>query len=388
MLKNVNRLICRNAVWIEGTHVGEFESFELQADSRTLGDKATLVLPLYAVGISRNNEQGARRRMRDVFNRSIIKPSAYVEVFCWYDGYEAIRVFAGFIEHIQEGFPTKLHLMDNAFILRFGEIKTAWNDLATLQRIVQDVIPVAQEAFMHEREKVGLPRTLPLHAGMQRVEPYLYYDTGPHNVQALTSPMSFRNFGAFSPYDVIQRLMNLLLLHGGVTKDFGVFVGADIEDANRPIIHLDTRLNVIDREIVPVDGRFIDYEVTVSGTMRDGKQKTVSTSGGFKPTEVQRNQNDFERTHSETVRRYSTLDTEEELKAFANRLLRMLKQMRNKGKITLLLYPKVDVLDVCRYTDSLFPELSAQYMIINYTFKASEKGYFQTLEVTDKVIDL
>jgi len=45
-------------------------------------------------------------------------------------------------------------------------------------------------------------------------------------------------------------------------------------------------------------------------------------------------------------------------------------------------------LDVCRYTDSLFPELSAQYMIINYTFKASEKGYFQTLEVTDKVIDL
>ena len=44
-----NFFICRNRVVIEGEDIGEFEGFTLDADWRTFGVTATLVLPMYAI---------------------------------------------------------------------------------------------------------------------------------------------------------------------------------------------------------------------------------------------------------------------------------------------------------------------------------------------------
>lgn len=53
---NSNMVICRNEVIIEGENVGQFESFKMQSNSRTFGDSATLVLPLYALGVVQSGE--------------------------------------------------------------------------------------------------------------------------------------------------------------------------------------------------------------------------------------------------------------------------------------------------------------------------------------------
>lgn len=368
---NTNRVICRNEVFIEGESVGHFESFETNCNSRGLGKTATLTLPLYAIGVSQSGE--ARSRMRNVFSNNIIKPCAQVEVYCWYEGMERVLVFNGFIEHIGEGFPSKLYLQDNTFILRFGNIQKAWNENATLQQIASDCIPVAQEAFKNEREKYGFTRPIP----------ELTYSVENKNVQAVTTSLSFRNWGARSPYETIKKLIQLLVLYGGVSDDYNLFIGAGVEDTTRPVVELDTRYNVIGRDIVPIDGRFVDYEVKITGILSNGKQYTAT--GGYTTSRSKDSKSEFQKTYGETYRGFSILNTPQAIQDFADRQLEMLRGFRNKGTLEMLLYPKINILDQVRYNDTIFPELSSLYYVLDYQFTANDSGYFQRLGVTDQI---
>lgn len=388
---NANLVICRNEVYVEDVYVGQFESFECRANSRTLGNTATLTIPLYAIGADMSGR--ARSRTRAVFvtesgerQENLIRPCAQVEVWCWYESWNAqtgenepqekVKVFSGFIEHVSEGFPTKLYLQDNSFILRFGNIQKGWNEDATLKTIVEDCIPIAQEGFDKERERLGFTRSIPK----------LTYSVEEKNVQAVTTSLSFRNWGARSPFDTIQKLMQLLCLYGGVSQNFNVFIGAGVTESTRPIIKLDTTMNVIERDIVPIDGRFVDYDVKITGILSSGKQYTAT--GGYGTTKDRNSRSNFEKTYGESFRGFSTHNNVKGIQEFADNMLAMLKGFRNKGKITLLLYPKVEIMDWCTYTDTVFPELSGGYYVLDYEFKADHNGYFQNLSVTDKVFAL
>lgn len=369
-----NVVICRNEVIIEEISVGEFESFELTANGRTLGNTAVLTLPLYAIGIDQTGP--ARARIRSVFSDNFIKPTAEVKVYCWYEGFEKLLVFSGFIEHVAEGFPTKLYLQDNSFILRFGQIQRAWNEDATLQQIVEDCIPIAQDGFKQEREVMGFARAIPS----------LTYSVTDANVQAVSTALSFRNWGARSPYDTIQKLMTLLVLYGGVDRNYNVFVGAGVTESTRPIIALSTKRNVVDRDIVPIDGRFVDYDVKVTGILKSGRQYTAT--GGYNTSRQTAQQSQFEKLYGESFRSFTTLNDVDSIQNYADDLLAMLKQNRNKGRITLLLYPKIEIMDWVTYEDTLFPQLSAGYYVLEYAFRADVNGYFQQLSVTDQVFAL
>lgn len=369
---NSNLVICRNEVIVEDENVGQFQSFEVTSNRQTLGASAVLTIPLYAIGTSEQTGE-ARTRVRNVFAPNVIKPCAKIEVFCWYEGEEKLKVFSGFIEHIGEGFPTKLYLQDNTYILRFGQIQKGWNEDATLQKIVKDCIPIAQEAFNKEREIMGLTMKIP----------ELTYSTENKNVQAVTTSLSFRNWGARSPYDTIRKLMQLLVLYSGVSDDYNVFIGAGVEKSTRPIIGLDTRYNVVSRDIVPIDGRFVDYDVKVTGILSNGKQYTAT--GGYGTTRSRDSRSQFDKTYGESQRYFTILNNVSAIQNFADRMLEKLKGFKNKGTITLLLYPKIELMDWITYNDTLFPELSSGYYVLGYSFKADESGYFQTLQVTDQL---
>lgn len=371
---NSNLVICQNEVYIEGVNVGQFESFEMNADANTLGKRAELTLPLYAIGVDQSGE--ARSRIRSVFSDDIIRPSAHVEVFAWYEGFDKVRIFNGWIVHVVEGFPTKLSLMDNAFILRYGSIQKGWNENATLQKIITDCIPIAVEAFTNERESQGFTEPIP----------ELTYSVENRNVQALTTALSFRNWGARSPFDTIQKLMQLLVLYGGVSDDYNVYVGAGVTENDRPLIELDTRYNVFDCNITPVDGRFVDYDVKITGILSNGKQYTAT--GGYGTSRSRQSRANFDKTFGENFRGFSLLNTPSALQDYADRVLAMLRGFRNKGTLTLLLYPKVEIMDWCNFTHTLFPELSSGYYVLQYRIKCDETGYFQYLTVTDKIFAL
>ena len=370
---NSNLLICRNEVVIEGESVGQFETFHLQSNSRTFGDSAVLTIPLYAIGVSQEGE--ARKRVRTVFKSNTIKPTALVEVFMWYDGFEKIRVFRGYIEHIGEGFPTTLYLRDFTFVLRFGSMQKGWNGNVTLQQIVKDCIPVSMEAFKKERDMMGLSSDIP----------ELFYEPNDRVVQATTTPIPAVKFAiGRSPYEIMQYLMQYFMMWAGVTDEGGVFIGAGVDDKSRlPLIELDTRYNVISRDIVPMDGRFVDYYVVVSGLLENGKRYTYTAGVKNSRTTDQRTQ--FDKKYGEPVRAWCMLQDKKGIEDFAERLLQHQKGFRNKGRITAFLYPKIQILDSIKYNDTVFPELSSTYYVLGYELTANENGYFQTLEVTDQI---
>ena len=319
-------------------------------------------------------------------NFNIIKLNSQVNVFVWYESWddstntyvilERVKVFTGFIAHIADGFPSKIYLQDNSFILRFGAIEKGWDEDATLQKIIEDCLPIAQEGFDAERKRFGFTRAIPK----------LTYSTEKKNVQAVTTPLSFRNWGGRSPFDTVQKLMQELVLYGGVSNDFNVFVGEGVTESTRPIIKLDTRYNIIEREIVPIDGRFVDYDVKVFGILKNGRQYTAT--GGSRTSKSAAEKSEFEQKYGEPIRGFSSNNTVEGIKDFADKLLVKLKGERNKGRLKLLLYPKLEIMDWVEYTDSVFEDLSGGYYILEYSFTADETGYYQNVSVTDQIYSL
>lgn len=379
---NSNVVICKNEVLIEGVSVGQFESFTLKADRRTLGATAVLTIPLYAIGVETPTSKGeAKARVRQTLltddRKLLIKPCAQVEVYCWYDGYDKVKVFSGYIEHIAEGFPSVLYLRDGSFILRFGAIKNTWSGDVTLRQITDKCIDVAWSAFKDERKKQGLTRSVPK----------LVYSTSGKNVQAVTTPISFDNFASGrSPFEVIQYLMQLLVLYAGVDNDNNFYIGAGVADTTREVVKLSTKYNVISRNITPTDGRFVDYDVKVTGVLKSGKKFTAT--GGIKNTRSAESSSALDRLTGESYRGYSLANTEKGIQETADRLLAKLKGTYNKGTITLLLYPKCQVLDHVDYDDTVFNIFDAKYYVTGYSLTCNERGYFQTLEVTDRVFML
>lgn len=389
MAKSSNRVICKNEVLVEGQSIGEFETFTLQARRETLGATATMTLPLYGIGVRpfRNGERqqaiasagNAAGRVRARAFLAEIKICARVEVFCWYEGYDKVKVFDGFIEHIEDGFPTKFYLRDATFILRFGTIDKAFNENATLQQIAESCIKIANAAFDKERESLGLVQGLRLVYNIQDTK----------TVQAVTTALSFENFASGrSPFEVIQYLQQQLVMYANAyyagEDKYNFYIGAGVTDSSTPIIELDTRYNVIGRELVRQDSRFVDYDVKVTGILASGKRFTATA--GLKTSKTASQTTEFEKKFGQPVRTFApNLTTAESIQKFADDLLNSLKGQKNKGTITLLLYPKCEVLDTVKYNDSIFDINDAQYYVIGYSFTASEKGYLQKLEVTDKV---
>lgn len=387
---NTNHVICKNRVEVEGVDIGQFESFKAQATSRTLGATAVMMLPLYALGTGDTSGRASARIRKQLESpnglQNIVKVCAKVEVFVWYESwdkdsnafvpFEEIRAFSGFIEHIADGFPAKIFLQDNSFILRFGAVENGWNGDATIQQVVEDCIPIANKGFKEERDKLNFTNVIP----------DLSYSLADQNVQAESSEVDFNNWGGRSPFETIQRLMQTFVLYGGVSTDYNVYVGAGVTESDRPIVNLDTRYNVISRDIVSVDGRFVDYDVKIVGILKNGRQYTAT--GGFKTSKSQSEKGEYEKVYGETVRGFCTSNNVEDIQAYADRQLNMLKQNRNKGTLTLLLYPKLEILDWFTYNDTVFEEVSGGYYVLGYAFTANERGYFQKVSVTDQIYAL
>ena len=289
-------------------------------------------------------------------------------------------MFHGYIERIEQGFPSKLYLRDGSFILRFGSMKQAWSGNVTLAKVIDSCIPVAQEAFNEARKSAGLTRS---------TKP-LKYSLDGKNVQAITDPFPFDNFAeGRSPFEVIQYLMREIISIAGVSEDNEVWMGLGVQDSQRikrEIVKLSTRYNVIQRDIIRENGMFVDYDVQVTYLGEDGKMYTVTAASDQKVVSEQSSK--LRKGFGEQHKAFCLFKKDGEAKGFADRLLASLKGEHNKGVITTLLYPKMQLFDHVSYDDTVFDEYDAQYYVIGYKFTANTKGFYQKIEVTDKVFAL
>lgn len=378
MAQTSNVVICRNRVEIEGIDVGQFETLSLSTRRGFVGTTGILTLPAYGIGITESGKSSnqqtvvasgtAKRRVRSKIEYGkTIKVGAKVEIFCWYESpqfdkplkvFDTVKVFSGFIEQIAEGFPNKFYLRDATFILKFGRLEKAFNENAPLSTIINECINTSKEAFAQFRFNSELDA------------PVVFdYSPTSKGLQLDDEGVAFNNFAAGrTPYQVIEYLAREMVMYAGCTVDNAFFFGYRGTKTIEPTVKLSTKTNVINRDIVGKDNRFVDYEVVVTSTDKEGKKVTgrAGSSGGVQ------------------IRKYVKPVGKLDVTQFAKDILGSIEGVQNEGEITLLLYPKIEWLDVVDYEDTIF-DLSTQFFVMNYTFTANDKGYYQKLGVTDKV---
>lgn len=355
---------CGCEVFIEGKSVGGFESLDFRDTKDTISNTCTIKLPVYAIGMTARTSP--EKRIRASLADINIKPGARIEVFCWYHDseimgqhFEKVRVFNGFIRQVIGGFPSTLICEDYAFVLRFGTIGKEWNTRTKLKDMIEYLLPISNKAFMDFREKNGFAPD-----GFNK----LTFDS----TNSAEVEFALKTFKNISPYDALEKLLRMFTLYGYVNDDGQVYFGLGVKDKTKRTVELATNTNVIGRDITPSNGQFVNYKVVVNGLMKDGTKYTY----------------EYGDSEGQPERLFSPLNTKEGIKEFAHRVMARLQGDRNKGTISILLYPEVRMFDYIQYTDTLFSELSGGYYVTGRRVTCGKNGFVQQLTVTNEMFML
>lgn len=362
-----NFLRCRNEVFVEGLNIGQFASFSSSNTRDSISGSGTLSIPLYTIAVDRTGTAPGENvpltnRVRVGIDKAKLIPGATIQVYAWYEVaelgiyYERRLVFNGYIKKVTGAFPTIIEVEDMAFPLRFGRVGKDWNPNTTLTNILNEIIPISNAAFQEYRNKNNLTSE--------------WTQLSVAESETATASFTMDVWRNISPYSALSRLMNLFKIYCTVYDDGQVYAGIGLGDTTTATIDLSTRLNVVGCDIVPQSSMFTDYYVQVNGLDRTGRKLTVELGD----------------TQGEPVRlKFSPLNTAEGLQEVANSALQRLKGDRNKGTITTKLYPIVNLFDFCRFTHTLFPELSGNYYVIGTELQLGDDGYNQILTVTNEI---
>lgn len=355
----LNYFICENEVWVEGRKILNFVSFESNNTRDHLAERGELKIPIHTVAKLNNSGDIVTGMTIVDLARYNIKVGAQIQVKAKYRDIaqvefgEPLLIFDGFIKQIISGFPTTLILEDRTFILRFGKVDREWVQAAPLTEGLKYCCDVGNKAFKEFREVQGLTAQ------------YTPLSISP---ETATSEFNMKVWKGVAPFQVCERLMGMFRIFTGIDKDGNLYMGTGNTFPDKATIELDTRVNVIDRDIKPINGMFENYYVEVNSYI-NGKRVTAKAG-------------DKEAASRIINLGYKPLKTEEGLKELAINTWNGLRSATNAGTITTLLYPDVRMFDYVRYTDNLLPELNDRFYVIGIRISLGANGYRRVLTVT------
>lgn len=375
-----NFFVCENEVFVEGKSLGQFQSFESENTRESLVGEATVTLPFYTMAakaaktVNPDSVIAPKSVGKNVMTYVRINPQdwdiktgAHIQVYAKYRDdnilghkFENVRVFDGFIREVIGGFPTVIRCEDYGFVLRFGTVTKSWPQSVKLSDLLSDLCDISNTAFAEYRDKNNFD------SDKTRALPQLT-PSGKCEVTGI----SLKPAVSVSPYDILHdSIMSKYKLFAGVEeldKPY-LWVGLAINEKDSPTARLDTSVNVIECSLVPQNMLFENFKVIVR-FLDSGTLKTVEKgSKNGLPYEIP----------------FIPNKTSKEMETIANSALNGLKANRNKGTITTLLYPVVNLFDYINFTHTIFSTLSGGYYVIGKSLKLDENGYKQVLTVTDK----
>lgn len=344
---------------------------ETTSDRDSIASTATIQLPLYTIaaykdGTPPGEDVPLTRKVRVGVEMDKLKCGARIEVYCWYscpeldinpDSAEKELCFKGYIRQVIGSFPTTIRCEDMSFPLRFGDVNKTWPKPTSIVDIVNDILPISEAAF----SKYRTDPVRGLDDNWQRIT-----ITGD---EIATADQPFSPWKDISPYDALQKFLSENSIYGNVDYSGELHIGVGQSETTNKTVKLDTRLNVIECDLVTTDSMFVNYSVTINAFNTDGKPITTTygaDDGEPLPT------------------KWASIRTQAGIEQLAKTRYNAELGNTNSGTITTLLLPRVELFDFITFNHSLFPELSGDYMCIGLECTYGDGGYRQQIKVTDK----
>ena len=356
----LNYFICENELWVEGKQIMNFVSFNSINSRDHLAETGEVKIPLHTIAKLNNAGEIVTGMSLVDLDKYNIKVGARIQVKAKYRDilnvqFDNLTVFDGFIKKILSGFPTTIIVEDRSFILRFGQVNKEWVQATQLTEGLKYCCKVANEGFKAFRESQGFTSDF---------QPLAVSD------ETATSKFNMKVWKGVSPFQVVERLMGYFKIFTGIDKQGNLYMGTGSTYPDKATVKLSTLVNVLDRDIRPINGQFENYYVEANAFINGKKVKAVA--------------GDKEKASVRINLGYKPIETEEGLKELAQNTWYGLRSETNKGTITIPLYPEVKIFDYIKYTDNLLPELNNGYYVIGTRFSLGRNGYRRVLTVTDE----
>lgn len=342
------------SVTIAGKALQTVVSVKAKKDGHKIGAYCDIVCPLNA-RIQYSNPQEGVVYLNDIVTNQF-KSGDPVSITAWYDGFNKVNVFSGYIYDFIEGMPLTIKCMDYSYFLNLGYfgnkrifLKKKKSDKivsdgtgvnyksVTLKQLLQDLIAFVNESIKHYA---------PGAAAMTLMLP--------------TMDLTLENltFISMSPMAILEWLKKQV---GFNITLFGSQLYVNIASNVVSAVTLSTARNVIRSGLQKQEAAFQRLRlkcwfINENGTKNSfeiGDESGTCIEQFF--YKVKRQGDNYEQLAQQALLKHS--------------------QHKFNGDIETLLYPECDLFWVANYTDVRYPSKSGSYTIIGTEIDLSQHGF-------------
>lgn len=348
-------------VRIAGNLVQTVVSVKTNNDSQHIGAYCDLVVPLNC-RIEYNNPNNEKVYLTDI-PTNLFKSGDSVEIIAWYDGYDKITVFKGFVYDFIEGMPLTIKCLDYIYFFNLGifgnQRITTTNPSGkkitgfgtgvhyktiTLKNLAQNIID-----FVNQSMQIANNLATPVNLILPTIDLTLVNLT----------------FIEMSPAAILEWIKKEIGLNISLF-DNQLYINVASNTTN--LVKYNTGRNVIKSGMQKADASFQKIKVKAWFINEDGTKSSIEV--GDTINGICRDVFFYRIPKDLTL--YNKL---------ANEALLKYSQHKYNGSIETLLYPEVNLFDKCEYTDIRYPNRDGNYVCIGQNFDIGPQGFHRKLKL-------
>jgi hypothetical protein len=331
-------------------------SIHASNSSENLGAKCDVMVPLNCrIEYVNGNHEFLTDQTKNLF---VVGDA--ITITAWYDGYDPVTVFKGFIYDFEYGTPTKIMCTDYIYFFNLGRFG-AQRLLVKKNKKSKVSVPSIGASFKSIKFKDLLQKLIDFTNDTIDDQ-----TTDTDHVQLITPVPDFTmvnlTFAQMSPAAILEWIKKELGINISLS---GNHLYANVASNTLKVVKYDTTINVLKSTLQRPNSVFTRYKLKAWFIREDGTKDSV---------EVGDENGTLKEVWFFKVERNSTLYNK-----MANDALQKYKQVKYNGSVTTLLYPDVDLFDKADYHDYRYPAKNANYVVTGVDIHIDAAGYRRDL---------
>jgi hypothetical protein len=321
-------------------------------ESSEIGSDCSIIVP---INCRIQYVNGKRDYLTD-YPKNLFKVGDSVTIKAWYEGYDTVEVFTGFVADFMEGTPLEIRCMDYSYWMNQGTFGS------------KRVLLKKNRKSTGTHESVGSSfKSITLQNLLQQLIDFTNntIDATAENANHIELLLPVPDL---TLVDLTFALMSPAAILAWVKKTIGLNISlqgtqlyCNVASNTLRTIKYRTDRNVLSSDLQKPHSLFQSYKVKAWFIRQDGTRDSfeVGDSNGTMREVF------FYRVQRDTVL----------YRKLAEEALKKIKQEKYNGSIETLLYPDCKLFDQINYIDIRYPDRSGNYVVTGIGFSLTENGY-------------